>query len=274
MILVDPLVVMPAAVEKRLHCHFGSDLGWQVIAGEGTAHHIYRSTLGKQVWVARLELQAPSTPGVDRQRESSILKALVQHEWAPTLELEIPEQGFSLMPDYGEPINPNRLHASQVDAIHQTINEMHGISEVPLLDYSGLFNAYRASFTQRAPGLVHVVNLCEAALAGLVDIGRCLVHHDLHGGNLLWNKRLTLIDWEYAGLGSPWFDYASLHRDLGFDLGQLHQFDRLKHLDTDTLTDSLSQALFVIEKLEMIWQAHRRLTDAGESNESNSRINK
>lgn len=39
----------------------------------------------------------------------------------------------------------------------------------------------------------------------------CLCHHDVHHLNLMSNgQRLWLLDWEYAGLGDPLFDLASI----------------------------------------------------------------
>ncbi len=35
---------------------------------------------------------------------------------------------------------------------------------------------------------------------------RSLVHSDLSAGNVLVGDRVYLIDWEYAGLGDPWYD--------------------------------------------------------------------
>jgi uncharacterized cupin superfamily protein len=35
---------------------------------------------------------------------------------------------------------------------------------------------------------------------------RCLVHSDLSAGNVLVGDRVYIIDWEYAGLGDPWYD--------------------------------------------------------------------
>lgn len=37
-----------------------------------------------------------------------------------------------------------------------------------------------------------------------------LCHNDLHIGNILENKELHFIDWEYAGLGNPLFDVSSI----------------------------------------------------------------
>jgi thiamine kinase len=90
--------------------------------------------------------------------------------------------------------------------------------------------------------------------ADLPDIGECLVHHDLHTGNLLWGHGLTLIDWEYAGRGNPWLDYATLERDIGLSLQQLQQFKRLSGFTAVQLEHELARAIQVVDQLESIWR--------------------
>ncbi|MBC7984172.1 MAG: phosphotransferase [Candidatus Obscuribacterales bacterium] len=42
------------------------------------------------------------------------------------------------------------------------------------------------------------------------DFGACLCHNDIHHLNVIDDGKLRLIDWEYAGIGDPYFDLASL----------------------------------------------------------------
>jgi thiamine kinase-like enzyme len=55
--------------------------------------------------------------------------------------------------------------------------------------------------------------------AGSVDAVFC--HNDLLAANLIDDgSRLWLIDWEYAGFNSAWFDLANLAANNGFDAAQ------------------------------------------------------
>jgi thiamine kinase len=47
-----------------------------------------------------------------------------------------------------------------------------------------------------------------ASLAG--DAQSCLCHNDVHHLNVIDDGRLWLIDWEYAAIGDPYFDLASV----------------------------------------------------------------
>lgn len=54
----------------------------------------------------------------------------------------------------------------------------------------------------------HALQLAQAADARAL---RCLCHTDLHHFNIVDDgHRLWILDWEYAGIGDPYFDLASL----------------------------------------------------------------
>jgi aminoglycoside phosphotransferase (APT) family kinase protein len=52
---------------------------------------------------------------------------------------------------------------------------------------------------------------CARVLADLLDkSSACLCHNDVHRLNVVDDGSIRLIDWEYAGIGSPLFDLASV----------------------------------------------------------------
>ena len=64
----------------------------------------------------------------------------------------------------------------------------------------------------------------EAATAyALIEPGTpALCHNDLFCGNVIEGEELSLIDWEYAGIGDPFFDLAVVvrHHDLEDELAR------------------------------------------------------
>ena len=65
------------------------------------------------------------------------------------------------------------------------------------------------------PALLAVAAELEAAVG---DITLVFGHNDLLPGNILDDgRRLWLIDWDYAGFGSPLFDLANLATNCGLD---------------------------------------------------------
>jgi thiamine kinase-like enzyme len=63
-----------------------------------------------------------------------------------------------------------------------------------------------------------LLELADTLEAGLAPAPSGLCHNDLLAANLIDDgRRLWLIDWDYAGFGSPLFDLANLASNNGFD---------------------------------------------------------
>ena len=56
------------------------------------------------------------------------------------------------------------------------------------------------------------------------SMGPALCHNDLVCDNVLEGERLMLIDWEYAGIGDPFFDLAVVVQHHGLDEKSMHDF--------------------------------------------------
>ncbi|HKX57210.1 MAG TPA: phosphotransferase, partial [Xanthomonadales bacterium] len=76
--------------------------------------------------------------------------------------------------------------------------------------------------TPEAQKIADEANLLLADLR-FTPYRECLCHNDLVAGNILEGSQgLNFIDWEYAGLGDPWFDLAVVieHHGLSESLEQ------------------------------------------------------
>lgn len=259
MIPIDQNIVMPRHAQIALKEHFGETLSWTLMQTQGTRHHLFLAEFKTECWIARVEPKKQAAPGVDPFREHTVLNALREQDWAVSGELINPELGLLLMPFAGKVLARHELSVEQVEEICCAVRQMHRISNVPLLDYAEIFQRYRAVFKQSNPGMGQLVDETEALFTSLPDIGQCLVHHDLHSGNMLWSGRLRLIDWEYAGLGNPWLDYATLERDIGLSLKQLQSFERLTGFEVEEMEHWLASAIQVIDQLETLWQRFNHL---------------
>lgn len=99
---------------------------------------------------------------------------------------------------------------------HETYETLLSCRSRPEL--SGLLKA--APATRR---MVHSLRACREALFGLQPFGRCVLHGDVHPGNVLIRRGRrqgepvpVLIDWERARAGSPLEDVSSWLQSLGF----------------------------------------------------------
>lgn len=256
MILIDSSVVMPIRVENRLVEHFGRDLDWHPMKRAGTRHDLFRAQHEGDDWIARIDPGTPAAPGVNSLREQAVLQAVKPFNWALQAELHLPELGLLLMRDAGVSLKREQLSQNQINSICSLVNDMHKITKVDSLNYADLFAAYRNAFKPHRKGLLQLVDETEQLLSELPDIGLCCVHHDLHTGNILWREQPTLIDWEYAGLGNPWLDYATLEREIGLSAEQLRIFDRLAELDDASLKHGLARAIQLVDQLDSLWQSY------------------
>ena len=106
------------------------------------------------------------------------------------------------------------------------------------------------------PELTEMIEFAAALEAMQVPLPLVFGHHDLLPGNFLDDgRRLWLIDWEYAGFGTPMFDLANLADNADYD-DELET--RLLTLYFDRSPDEATRRAFTAMKLasslrEMLW---------------------
>ena len=106
------------------------------------------------------------------------------------------------------------------------------------------------------PELTELTEFAAALEAMQVPMPLVFGHHDLLPGNFLDDgRRLWLIDWEYAGFGTPMFDLANLADNADYD-DELET--RLLTLYFDRSPDESTRRAFEAMKLasalrEMLW---------------------
>ena len=215
-----------------------------------TRHKMYLlEDMGVQ-YIVRTEPELDSLPGVEPDRERRILDAINAFDWSPNVLINEPQQGLLIMQHAGH--CSDILNASQKALIVRAVVEMQGVTDVPSMDYPHLFNHYRHALTDQ--GHQQLIDETEHLLMSLPILPSVLVHHDLHPGNICWqNGAPTIIDWEYAGLGNAWLDFAVLTRDLGFTDQELVQFPLLQGFETGELAHWVAESIQVIEQLETLW---------------------
>ena len=222
---------------------------------DATRHSLYVLQQDGTSWVLRIEPDDAISPGVDHHREKAIIERIKHLNCAPVVKVNRPDLGVLLMQHAGCVLGEHQIDTANVLA---AVSQIHSIVDVPPIDYSKLFEQYRTALV--GEGLRQLIDETERMLASLPDIDQCLVHHDLHTGNLCWHHQsLTIIDWEYAGLGIPWLDYAVLARDLNADRASLRSFTRLACLSDADFDQGIATAVGIVDQLEAIWQHYQDL---------------
>ena len=232
------------------------------------------STLDTTV-ILRLNAPEQLTPGVNRQREAFVLEIIQAYQWAPQILRNSPEQGWCLMKYYANTLTVSAdLNTNLPVPFHHlllnAIDELHAIdptscSDSPT-DYNDLLDkAYlqKAETKQDTVALQWLASIKED-ISALPLLQQSLVHHDLHLGNLIISeqtarveKRLTILDWEYASIGNPWFDASCLSRYLGIPSDKIHSLKRFKSMNSRSFELGLKRANQMTETLQALWYRTR-----------------
>lgn len=103
----------------------------------------------------------------------------------------------------------------------------------------------------------------EIALESAAVAQRCLCHNDVHHLNLMSDgQRLWLLDWEYAGIGDPFFDLAALccYHDYSPSLrDQLLLAYRGELVDDDI--QRLQRMCWLFDYIKVLWLRVRGRSD-------------
>jgi thiamine kinase-like enzyme len=120
-------------------------------------------------------------------------------------------------------------------------------------DYAAELSSHGGAIVAALPRLVAIADELEDAQVPLPIV---FGHHDLLPGNVIDDsKRLWLIDWEYAGFGTPMFDLANLADNGGYDdaLG-LRLLEAYFGRPPDIATEQAFAAMKAASALrEMLW---------------------
>jgi thiamine kinase len=174
--------------------------------------------------VLRIDKPLATELGLDREAEHDIIEtASLAGIGAQPLYFD-GEHGISLrqyLP--GRTWHLNDLQKPEkLQRLASRMRDLHALPPVGNVYEPGLAarRYARQLGTREAQSMADQANLILAELhSGMAR--ECLCHNDLVAGNILESSNdLKFIDWEYAGLGDPWFDLALVveHHQLSDEL--------------------------------------------------------
>ena len=142
------------------------------------------------------------------------------------------------------------------------LHSLAGRDDIAVVDLPAILDHYWATLAERGqpdPGSNWTRAEMRAAAVDLSTQGpRCLCHNDAHHLNVIDTGRLWLLDWEYAGLGSPWFDLASVA--CNHDYGEVERRQLLRHYlgsDDPAALSGLDVACRLFDDIRKLWLAVR-----------------
>lgn len=252
---------------ETVNTHLSVDMEWHPLVVDsvhsGTTNHLYTGCYQGQTVVLRLNT-AKQTQGICRPREEKVLNLIGDQTWAPdVLACRMPDQsqpGWLLMSCYAA-LDDNPI-ADRDGQILACVSEWQQIKGPPLFDYPALWDEYQQKIDElggslHAQELQRVLDSIRALMSQLSDIAgveNCLVHHDLHPGNLLSSRgKLIVIDWEYAGLGTPWLDAAALVTAFSIPLKAVASLPAFRYVDSEAFVSGINIAQQINQQLSQLW---------------------
>jgi thiamine kinase-like enzyme len=191
--------------------------------GGGLTNHNFKITVGGEAFVVRVAGEDTDLLGIDRADEHGA--ALVAAEIGVGPEVVGYVEG-SLVTRFvdGAPVAADEISSSEtIRRVARLLRKIHDGPAVPgRFDSFRVVEAHRETILARggsAPaeygGAKAVADEIERAL-GPRPARPC--HNDLLNANFIADgERLWIVDWEYAGMGDPFFDLANFAVNNGLD---------------------------------------------------------
>src|SRR4051794_9932949 len=204
----------------------GRDLTLTALTGGITNRNFRVDAAGTdQRWVIRLAGNDTHLLGISREVEHAATVAAAGVGVGPEVVAFIRPEGYLVTRFIeGQPVSDEAVHRPEtLRAVGASIRRIHDGPAIP-----GLFipfrivEAYRALALARGVSIPPAYDLAEAIarrielafLTAPLELRPC--HNDLLNANFIDDgERIRIVDWEYAGMGDPFFDLGNFSVNHG-----------------------------------------------------------
>jgi thiamine kinase-like enzyme len=212
-------------IVDRLSRRLGTAGGEPVPLDGGITNRNYRVRFGDRDCVLRLPGRDTELLGIDRAAERVATERAAALGIAPPL---IAADDDCMVTEWlpGGPIDPERLRADPSSAALALRAFHHSGLELPVRFWMpDLLEDYARVITERGGEVTDVFRGAQEHVARIAEVLPLThplpCHNDLLPGNILATDaepgHALLVDWEYAGMGHPYFDLANLAVNNAFD---------------------------------------------------------
>ncbi|MGH2892166.1 MAG: phosphotransferase [Solirubrobacteraceae bacterium] len=212
-------------IVDRLAARLGPAAGEPEPLDGGITNRNYRVRFGERDCVLRLPGRDTELLGIDRSAERVATERAAALGIAPPL---IAADEESMVTEWlpGAPIDGDRLRADPSSAA-RALRAFHdsGLRLPVRFWIEDLLSDYAAIISERGGRLTDQYRRTQQLVARVADVLPLIdpvpCHNDLLPGNILATDadpgHALLVDWEYAGMGHPYFDLANLAVNNAFD---------------------------------------------------------
>lgn len=251
-----------------------SDVASVVLLRDGLSNDSWLVRTAHDAVVVRINNPNEQVLHVDRNAEKEILQVAAAAGIGPEVLLCDPERHVLVTRYLGPTCTPDDLHAPErIARTGRLLRRLHALGAPPSLSsmqWHEVIADYVATLTtmNRKTSLLDEEVKARAIAIALEIEGtsslRCLCHNDVNCLNLVDPGELKLLDWEYAGVGDPYFDLASVafYNEFGTDERAL--LLRAYEGDVDSRAmRRLAKACVVFEYVHDLWHAVRAAVASG-----------
>jgi thiamine kinase-like enzyme len=194
--------------------------------GGGLTNHNFKVSIDGEAFVLRMAGADTELLGIDRRHEHASANCAAELGIGPEVVAFLePENCLVTRFVGGAPLPPERIREpGTIARVADALRTLHDGPPAPgRFDPFRVVEAYRETILARGgteppeyDEAHHVAGEIERAL-GLRT--QCHCHNDLLGANLIADEagRLWIVDWEYAGMGDPYFDLANFAVNNGLE---------------------------------------------------------
>ena len=195
------------------------------VLGGGITNHNLKVTLDEGIFVLRIVGRGTDLLGIDRRVEYEASVAAAAIGIGPEVVAFVEPEGYLVTRFIEGQIVPweRMREAASIERIAQSLRAVH---DGPLL--AGRFNSFRVVEDYKATAVAHGARVptryaWASGIARRIEPARGAYsekpcHNDLLNANFIDDGiRIRIVDWEYAGMGDPFFDLANFSINHGLD---------------------------------------------------------
>jgi thiamine kinase-like enzyme len=220
-------LALPADIVERLESQLGPAEGEPSVLGGGITNHNFRARFGGREVVVRLPGNDTELLGSDRsgEREANSLAAAAGVAPEVVAHLEDPVVLVTAFVEGPTMESADLREPGVLGEVAAALRTIHGCGKIAArFDAFRLVEDYAASTRSRGGSVPDAYDRAHAAAARIEAAPvfaagpAVLCHDDLLPANFIATPDgIRLVDWEYAGMGSRWFDLGNfaVNNELG-----------------------------------------------------------
>ena len=221
---------------------------------------VYECTYNQTKAVIRFDLPTASELAIDRKNEAIVLNNIINLGLSPPLIYSDPSAGIMIW-KYITGTKPvfdqEKSNTFSLIDLGRTLACIHNLP-IPTNSkniFKDSMNLY-ASLLENSPEKI-LFHKASDLYNQLVDDGVKMVfsHNDIHSGNIIWNSKYYLLDWEFSSINHPCFDIASLIRSFHLNENQIYELSKgYNHNDKFVNIHVLQKWILFIDLFDQIWE--------------------